>query len=110
MKKKIILGVLAVLCAGVIGGVKVKAQVASSVYPMATIVTETDFETDTVTLTCGNGNQFQFTGIEDWFVGDVAACIMDDNATEIVTDDSIVSVYYAGYCELFEQRLEENAK
>lgn len=67
----------------------------SNLYPNAGIVTDVDRTTDTVTWTDGY-NDWCFEGTEDWMVGDGIAAIMDDNGTEIVTDDEIVSVRYIG--------------
>ena len=67
----------------------------STLYPDAGIVTGVDRETDTVTWTDG-WNDWCFEGTEDWMVGDGIAAIMDDNGTETVTDDVIVSVRYIG--------------
>lgn len=67
----------------------------SNLYPDAGIVTGVDRETDTVTWTDGY-HDWCFEGTEDWMVGDGIAAIMDDNGTEIVTDDVIVSIRYIG--------------
>ena len=69
--------------------------VSADYYPSCGIVTE--IEGDVVIYTEFNGNMFSFLGAEDWEMGDIVAVIMDDNGTQIVTDDEIVSVRYCGY-------------
>jgi len=65
-----------------------------SLYPDA--MTVTDITQDTVTIETSTGNLFQFTGAEDYEVGDMVATIMYSHGTEEVTDDSILCVRYAG--------------
>lgn len=68
------------------------------------MITNIDTEADIITVTCGNGNTFEFYGEqEDWFIGDLCSMIFYDNGTEIVKDDKIVSMRYGGYLELFEE-------
>ena len=73
-----------------------QAQPKGALYPTCGIVTETDETTDTVTFTEPNGNRWSFEGVEDWQEGDRIAVIMDDNGTEDIYDDEIVSVRYKG--------------
>lgn len=70
--------------------------VSLGLYPMSATVTDLNRTTDTVTFETATGNLFAFRGCEDWQVGDTCAAIMYDNGTEIVTDDVILSVRYAG--------------
>lgn len=63
-------------------------------YALATIVTDTDFLTDTVTCTDNNGNQWKFEGVSDWICGDGAALTMSDNGTEIIYDDVILGAKF----------------
>lgn len=65
-------------------------------YPRTMIVTEVDIEADLVTLEDNVGFEWQFYGVEDWEVNDICSCIMSDNGTEIITDDSIVMTRYNG--------------
>ena len=75
--------------------VTVLALISSgTIYPDA--MTVTDITQDTVTIETSTGNLFQFTGAEDYEVGDMAATIMYSHGTEDVTDDSILCVRYAG--------------
>ena len=68
----------------------------ADLYPLAGIVTGIDRDTDAVEWTDYSGNEWSFYGIEDWMIGDGVAAIMDDNGTENVADDAIVSVRYVG--------------
>lgn len=88
-----IAGVL--LVAGIITGTSASRS-RSGVYPLAGTVTGIDTGADVVTFTDGVGNDWEFYGAEDWMIGDGVAAIMDDNGTEAVTDDVIVSVRYVG--------------
>jgi len=72
-------------------------RLSTKFYPLAALVTEVDGEL--ITVTCQNGNEFQFDndGREDWFVSDICSMIMSDNGTIEVYDDEIVNVRYSGY-------------
>lgn len=65
-------------------------------YPAVSIVNEIDNDTDLVFCTDYNGNVWCFSGVEDWFYGDVVAMLVNDNGTEEIFDDKIISVRYAG--------------
>lgn len=67
-------------------------------YPQSMIVVQIDEATDTVTCEDVTGNLWQFKGIEDWCVDDIAAMIMNDNGTAEISDDEIISVRYCGSC------------
>lgn len=66
-------------------------------YPMTTIVTEVNYNSDEVTCTDFNGNKWVFTGCEDWLEGDICSMIMCDNGTETIYDDIIISEHYDGW-------------
>ena len=66
-------------------------------YPMTTVVVHVSRATDTVTVQDFNGNLWQFKGVEDWDIGDICSCIMNDNGTELIDDDKIVKVKYDGW-------------
>lgn len=68
-----------------------------NLYGMTAVVTHISEATDTVTIQDFNGNLWQFKGVEDWEVGDVASCIMDSKGTTLIKDDEIVKVKYSGY-------------
>lgn len=47
---------------------------------------------DIVTVIDNNGNMWEFEGAEDWEVGDECICTMNNNSTNIITDDIIIEV------------------
>lgn len=63
-------------------------------YPLFTTVI--NVENDIVTLEDNNGFTWEFEGAEDWIVGDICTCIMNDNGTEKIFDDVIVQTRYDG--------------
>lgn len=65
-------------------------------YPIAGIVDSIDRENDTVLVVDGAGNVWEFTGCEDYYLGDVVAFIMNDNGTPEIFDDYIVKARYVG--------------
>ena len=81
-------------------------------YPLTGIVTEVEHmeDTDLITMTCANGNQFSwYADAEDcWSINDLASCIMESNGTEIVYDDEIVDVHYAGGIKQFARYARED--
>lgn len=82
-------------------------------YPLTGIVTEVqevDKDTDLVTMTCANGNQFSWyvDSTDDWCINDLASCIMNSNGTEIVYDDEIVDAHYAGGLKQFARYARED--
>ena len=66
----------------------------SNYYALSTTVTDVDYESDTVTVTDHNGNEWQFSGCEDWMIGDGCALVMNNMGTEIIYDDEIVNTRY----------------
>ena len=68
-------------------------------YPMTTIVTEVNYNSDEVTCTDFNGNDWVFTGCGDWLEGDICSMIMCDNGSEIIYDDIIISERYDGWLD-----------
>ena len=67
-----------------------------NVYPASGFVTDMNVPENTVTVTDATGHEWAFEGTEDWFIGDGVSMILSDNGTEIVTDDTILSVRYNG--------------
>lgn len=65
-------------------------------YPLTTIVTEINSKNDTVSIMDNNGFVWQFYGVEDWEEGDICSVIMNDNGTETIFDDTIVTTRYGG--------------
>lgn len=72
----------------------------STTYPTTLIVTDVnEYE---VTAETATGIKYHFEA-DDYEVGDLVACIMDDNNTPDIHDDTIIKARYTGYCELFER-------
>ena len=90
----LVLAVVATLGATIANRVRMKNW-----YGMAGVVTHISEATDTVTIEDYNGNLWQFKGVEDWSLGDVASCIMDSKGTVFIKDDEIVKVQYSGAFE-----------
>ena len=65
-------------------------------YPRLFIVTDLDYDNDIVIFTDINGEEWEWSGIEDWMIDDFAAAIMEDNGTSVIYDDTIIKVYYEG--------------
>lgn len=64
-------------------------------YPLLMEVTEIEKETGYAIATDSTGNEWAFDR-EDSFVGELYACIMNDNGTEEIEDDYIVNMRYSG--------------
>lgn len=96
----IIIGLILIIVTGLIGIIGNACQPpqtkANSQYAKSGIVTRVDRKTDTVTFADRSGNEWQFTGAEDWMVGDHLAAVMDDCGTETIFDDRVVSVRCEG--------------
>jgi len=76
-------------------------------YPLTGIVTEVEHmeDTDLITMTTANGNQFSWytDSTDDWFINDLASCIMNSNGTDEVYDDEIVDAHYVGTLDQLSQ-------
>lgn len=60
---------------------------------------------ENVIITMQNGNQFSFENSEgDWMTGDLVSVIFDNNGTEEVFDDIIISCRYSGWISENEQK------
>ena len=102
MKKAIILGV----SVGII--ILLLAFIPTSeTYGLTTVVVDVSKANDKVTCQDCNGNLWQFEGVEDWCINDIATFIMDDMGTEEINDDTIVSVKYNGWFEDWLENTEE---
>ena len=73
------------------------AEESHKVYALAGVVYWIDEETNIVSITTFDGNQWDFEGVEDWFIGDIVAMVMDDMGTSVIEDDVIVNVRYCGW-------------
>ena len=74
----------------------------AEIYPQTFIVSAMDTAQDALILIDSTGNEWVWFGIEDYEVGDIVATIMDDNGTEIIYDDAIITMRYTGYAEGWE--------
>lgn len=98
-KSVLILGVLAAVIGFIIhfsGCATENFQKKTENYPLTTIVAEINPEIDVVSITDNNGFVWQFYGVEDWEKGDICSVIMNDNGTETIFDDIIVTTRYGG--------------
>lgn len=68
-------------------------------YPMTAIVVDVSRGNDKVTIKDYNGNLWQYTGVEDYEVGDIVSCIMNSKGTEKIKDDVIIQMRYNGSFE-----------
>lgn len=66
-------------------------------YSNCGVITEVDEKADTFVITDYRGQDWEMTGIEDWYEGDTCTMIMYDNGTRDIEDDEIVSITYTGY-------------
>lgn len=85
------------LCAMMIGLVA-----SAEIYPQVFVVSEVNYEDNTILLVDCNEEGWIWEGIEDYDIGDIVASIIDDNETETIYDDIIVMVRYAGYMKGWE--------
>ena len=74
----------------------------AEIYPQTFVVGNVDYERNVMILVDCNENEWECFDIEDYDIGDIIAAIMDDNNTEIIFDDEIVTLRYAGYMEGWE--------
>ena len=68
----------------------------ANVYPAVGVVLDVDHTLDFVAFENLVGEVWVRFGAEDWFIGDVAALLMDDAGTPEISDDKIVIALYAG--------------
>ena len=62
------------------------------------IITNTSYDENIVTCETSTGFIYSFYGIEDYFVGDIIICTMDDNGTpKSIIDDKIIDTKYSGF-------------
>ena len=57
---------------------------------------------DLITITDTNGDEYEFySDSEDWEIGDIAACTVDNKGTVTVKDDIIVFAAFSGTIDQF---------
>ena len=95
MKKAFLVVLAIIIIVTTVMTVEAKAATKKDIYPASMIVIEV--ENNIVTLEDFNGYTWEFEGAEDWQVGDICACIMNDNGTDKIFDDEIVQTKYCGF-------------
>lgn len=87
--------VLISITAGILIGILITVLIAGSVfYPKFGMVFEVNYDTDTVIVEDSLGFLWEFSGAEDWCVGDNCAMIMYTGFTKRIYDDAIVRCRY----------------
>jgi hypothetical protein len=82
------------------GDVLDESSVKSSQYAKTAKITEIDYKADVAVCVDGTGNEWAFTEVEDFEVGDFVSMLMSDNKTPLdITDDVIEQVRFAGTFE-----------
>lgn len=103
MKRHILPIIAAALLASLASAATTQAHITNHTYPQTAVITEISESTETITVTCANGNRFSFhASPEDWFQGDLVSLTMHDNGTETVGDDRILQIRYSGTPEMFQ--------
>ena len=68
-------------------------------YTRTGLVVDLDYDTDTVAVVDGVDFIWQFTGCEDYCVGDLVEMLMQKTGKpDYILDDVIFSTCYAGFC------------
>ena len=83
---------------------RLAAMAVDNFYTRTGLVVDLDYDTDTVTVVDGVDLVWQFTGCEDYCVGDLVEILMQKAGDpENIFDDVIYSTCYAGfYAEYFQ--------
>ena len=89
----IIMATILVFLIGLIIGDKHKTTRYANVAEVCMV----DHDRDLVVCQDSVGHIWEFYGAEDWEPGDCTALVMDDNGTESVVDDTIVSARYCAW-------------
>lgn len=108
MKKLLVLALATMMVSTPVSAAPTTDGECKDLYPLTGIVTEVqevDKDTDLVTMTTANGNQFSWyaDSIDDWFINDLVSCIMNSNGTDEVYDDEIVDAHYVGTLDQLSQ-------
>lgn len=93
--------ILCVIAAAMLAAGNINTASMSDIYPHSAIVVNIDIGTDTVIIRDQSGRTWQFSGVEDWMIGDICACIMHSNGTQSVLDDTVLKARYAGFYPVF---------
>ena len=78
---------------------RLAAVAVDNFYTRTGLVVDLDYDTDVVTVVDGADLVWQFTGCEDYCVGDLVEILMQKAGDpENIFDDVIYSTCYAGFC------------
>ena len=78
---------------------RLAAMAVDNFYTRTGLVVDLDYDTDTVTVVDGVDFIWQFTGCEDYCVGDLVEMLMQKTGKpDYILDDVIFSTCYAGFC------------
>ena len=78
---------------------RLAAVAVDNFYTRTGLVVDLDYDTDVVTVVDGADLVWQFTGCEDYCVGDlVEMLIQKTGKPDYILDDVIFSTCYAGFC------------
>ena len=78
---------------------RLAAMAVDNFYTRTGLVVDLDYDTDTVTVVDGVDLVWQFTGCEDYCVGDLVEILMQKSGNpENIFDDVIYYTCYAGFC------------
>ena len=69
----------------------------ADVYARVAVVDSVDEATDIVVFVDSVGFLWEIEGIEDWFIGDAAALLMDNQGTNSIFDDVVIGAYYSSF-------------
>ena len=107
MKKLLALTLATMMIATPVSAAPTTDGECKDLYPLTGIVTEVEHmeDTDLITMTTASGNQFSWytDSTDDWFINDLASCIMNSNGTDEVYDDEIVDAHYVGTLDQLSQ-------
>ena len=74
----------------------------AEIYPQTFIVTDVNYNENILIMTDYNGYTWVWEGIEDLYIGDIIAAIVEDCNTKYIFDDIILDIRYAGYIDGWE--------
>lgn len=107
MKKALALALTIIMVSAPVSAAPTTDGECKDLYPLTGIITEVEHmeDTDLITMTCANGNQFSWyvDSTDDWCINDLASCIMNSNGTDEVYDDEIVDAHYVGTLDQLSQ-------
>lgn len=87
------------LCISLVVGFYIGKNKPKDNYAMTATVVAIYEPDDTVIIKHHSGVYYSFKGVEDWEIGDEAACVMNGKWTDTITDDEIINVRYYGVAE-----------